>query len=47
MPPITASPVPELTSLHHTKRRGEYGSSDWPGICGGYLIRDLLRYFSP
>jgi SAM-dependent methyltransferase len=47
MAPINASPVPELTSLYHNTHRGEYGSSDWPGNCGGYLIRDLLRFFQP
>jgi hypothetical protein len=45
--PVNASPVPELTSLYHKKRRGEYGSSSWPGNCGGFLIKDLLNYFQP
>lgn len=43
--PVTASPVPGLTSIHSTLRRGEYGSHHYPGNCGGYLIRDLLTYF--
>lgn len=43
--PITGSPVPGLTSIHSTLRRGEYGSHRYPGNCGGYLIRDLLTYF--
>jgi hypothetical protein len=45
--PITSSPVPHLTSLYHQHRRGEYGRADWPGNCGGLLIRDLLQFFSP
>src|SRR5690606_24683668 len=43
--PKNASPVPGLTSIHSTLRRGEYGSHHYPGNCGGYLIRDLLTYF--
>lgn len=45
--PITASPVPELTSLYHNSRAGEYGDRGYPGNCGGNLIRDLLRFFKP
>lgn len=45
--PITASPVPELTSLYHNGRAGEYGARGYPGNCGGNLIRDLLRFFKP
>ena len=43
--PQNGSPVPGLTSIHSTLRRGEYGSHRYPGNCGGYLIRDLLKYF--
>jgi hypothetical protein len=45
--PINASPVPHLTSLYHFNRAGEYGKRSYPGNCGGALIKDLLRYFSP
>ncbi|SRR5579883_2714905 len=45
--PITASPVPHLTSLYHFHRAGEYGDRKWPGNCGGNLIKDLLNYFKP
>jgi hypothetical protein len=45
--PITASPVPRLTSLYHFERAGEYGNRGYPGNCGGNLIRDLLLYFRP
>lgn len=45
--PINASPVPGLTSLYHNSRAGEYGNRDYPGNCGGNLIKDLLRYFKP
>jgi hypothetical protein len=45
--PITASPVPHLTSLYHFSRAGEYGDRNWPGNCGGNLIKDLLNYFTP
>jgi hypothetical protein len=45
--PITASPVPELTSLYHRAEAGEYGHRGYPGNCGGNLIRDLLRFFQP
>lgn len=43
--PRNGSPVPELTSLHTEIRRGPYGDRRYRGNCGGYLIRDLLRYF--
>ena len=43
--PITASPVPHLTSLYHDSRTGEYGDRRYPGNCGGLLIRDLLTFF--
>ncbi|MBI5765472.1 MAG: hypothetical protein HZA51_18340 [Planctomycetes bacterium] len=45
--PITASPVPRLTSLYHFDRAGDYGDRRYPGNCGGNLIRDLLLYFQP
>jgi hypothetical protein len=45
--PVTASPVPELTSLYHRLDPGPYGDRRYPGNCGGNLIRDLLRYFRP
>ncbi len=45
--PITASPVPELTSLYHNSLAGEYGERGYPGNCGGNLIKDLLRFFRP
>jgi hypothetical protein len=45
--PITASPVPELTSLYHNSLAGEYGDRSYPGNCGGNLIKDLLRFFKP
>ncbi len=41
------SPVPHLTSLYHFHRAGEYGNRQWPGNCGGNLIKDLLNYFRP
>jgi hypothetical protein len=43
--PVTASPVPHLTSLYHFHRAGEYGNRSYPGNCGGNLIADLLRFF--
>jgi hypothetical protein len=43
--PITASPVPHLTSLYHFSRAGEYGDRKYPGNCGGNLIKDLLRFY--
>lgn len=45
--PVTASPVPHLTSLYHNANAGEYGRRSYPGNCGGNLIRDLLTYFAP
>jgi hypothetical protein len=45
--PVTASPVPHLTSLYHFHRAGEYGDRSYPGNCGGNLIKDLLLYFKP
>ena len=45
--PVTGSPVPHLTSLYHFHRAGEYGDRDYPGNCGGNLIKDLLLYFQP
>ena len=45
--PVTASPVPHLTSLYHGEDAGPYGRRDYPGNCGGNLIRDLLLYFRP
>lgn len=45
--PRNASPVPELTSVHSVRPRGPYGDSRYRGNCGGFLIRDLLRYFKP
>ena len=45
--PQTASHVPELTSIHSVQPRGPYGDAAYRGNCGGYLIRDLLRYFRP
>ena len=43
--PKNGSPVPELTSIHSVRRRGPYGNAKYRGNCGGYIIRDLLRYF--
>jgi hypothetical protein len=45
--PVNASPVPHLTSLYHHSRAGDYGRRDYPGNCGGNLIKDLLLYFGP
>jgi hypothetical protein len=45
--PVTASPVPHLTSLYHNADAGAYGDRGYPGNCGGNLIRDLLLYFKP
>jgi hypothetical protein len=45
MAPATASPVPGLTSIHSELGRGPYGDAQYRGNCGGYLIRDLLRYY--
>jgi len=43
--PVNGSSVPGLTSIHSESRRGPFGDSSYRGNCGGYLIRDLLRYF--
>jgi hypothetical protein len=43
--PITASPVPSLTSIHATPGRGRYGDPSYRGNCSGLLIRDLLLFF--
>ncbi|QDV71878.1 hypothetical protein [Botrimarina mediterranea] len=45
--PRNGSPAPELTSIHAARQRGPYGSSKYRGNCGGFLIRDLLRYHQP
>lgn len=45
--PITASPVPWLTSIHATPGRGPYGNAAYPGNCSGLLIRDLLAFYQP
>jgi hypothetical protein len=45
--PLTASPVPHLTSIHSVSERGPYGDSRYRGNCGGHLIADLIRYFRP
>jgi hypothetical protein len=45
--PITASPVPHLTSLYHSAEAGSYGSRSYPGNCGGNLIKDLIRFYRP
>lgn len=45
--PRTGSHVPGLTSIHSARRRGPYGSHRYRGNCGGYLIRDLVRYYKP
>ncbi len=45
--PINASPVPHLTSLYHNHEAGEYGNRSYPGNCGGNLIKDLLRFYTP
>ncbi len=45
--PRNASPVPWLTSIHSTVKRGPWGSAAYPGNCDGYLIKDLLQYFKP
>jgi hypothetical protein len=43
--PVTASPVPWLTSIHATPGRGPYGDAGYRGNCSGLLIRDLLRFY--
>lgn len=45
--PKNGSPVPELTSIHSSVRRGPYGNSRYRGNCDGHIIRNLLRYFRP
>ena len=45
--PKNASPVPHLTSLYHFDDDGRNRRSNYPGNCGGNLIRDLLLYFKP
>jgi hypothetical protein len=45
--PITASPVPTLTSIHATPGRGDYGDPSYRGNCSGLLIRDLLKFYRP
>lgn len=45
--PKTASPVPQLTSLHNCSERGPWGDARYPGNCGGQLIKDVLMYFRP
>jgi hypothetical protein len=45
--PITASPVPHLTSLYHFDQKRGLGDRGYPGNCGGNLIKDLLRFFKP
>lgn len=45
--PVTASPVPGLTSLFHYDQFDPYGDRRYPGNCGGMLIRDLLCDFRP
>ena len=45
--PRTASPVPHLTSLYHFSRAGDYGNRNYPGNCGGNIIKDLLQFLQP
>lgn len=45
--PVNASPVPHLTSLYHNEHAGAYGRRNYPGNCGGNLIKDILQYFRP
>jgi hypothetical protein len=45
--PVTASPVPWLTSIHCTPGRGDYGDPGYRGNCSGLLVRDLLRFYQP
>lgn len=45
--PLTASPVPHLTSLCANVERGPYGRSSYPGNCSGNFIKDVLLYFRP
>ena len=41
--PITASPVPHLTSLYHWNEPGKYGDRSYPGNCSGHIIRDVIK----
>lgn len=43
--PKNGSPIPHLTSIHAARSRGPYGSSQYRGNCGGYLIKDLIQYY--
>ena len=43
--PITASPVPHLTSLYHFDQAGDYGKRSYPGNRGGNIIKDLLKFY--
>ena len=44
--PVTASPVPHLTSSVPFRRgRSHTAIRSYPGNCGGNLIKDLLRFF--
>jgi hypothetical protein len=43
--PRTGSKLPWLTSIHAAQSRGPWGDASYPGNCGGYLIKDLLRFF--
>jgi hypothetical protein len=45
--PKTASPVPQLTSVHATPGRGPYGDARYRGNCSGLLVRDLLLFYKP
>jgi hypothetical protein len=45
--PINGSPVPHLTSLYHFDDDGRNRDPDYPGNCGGNLIKDLLKFFKP
>lgn len=45
--PVTASPVPWLTSLYHKSWPGKYGDRRYPGNCSGELIKDLIKFFRP
>lgn len=45
--PVNGSPVPHLTSLYHDDSGKEFGSRGYPGNCGGNLIRDLIKFYTP
>ena len=45
--PMTASPVPRLTSLYAVDDPGPWGDRSDPGNCSGHLLRDLLLFFRP